>query len=68
MSEQLTKNKLKNVSGGDGGIFKYYIVRYGDTLASISTYLQVSQSILIKLNNISNPDKIQVGDRLKYPA
>ena len=68
MSEKLTNDLLNDVTGAAQGQYKTYIVRYGDTLASISRYLQVSQSTLIKLNNIANPDKIKVGDRLKYPA
>ena len=67
MSDKIPNKELNKVSGG-AEVYKYYIVRQGDTLAFISRYLQVSQSILIKLNNISNPDKIKVGDRLKYPA
>ena len=68
MSEKLINDQLKDVTGAAQGPYKTYIVRYGDTLASISKYLQVSQSVLINWNNIKNPDLIKVGDKLIYPA
>ena len=48
-----------------------YIVKSGDNLSNISKsfygtageYTKIAQA-----NNISNPDKIQVGQKLKIPA
>ncbi len=44
----------------------YYTVKSGDTLWDIAKqYPGVSDSDIMKLNNISNPDKIRPGQRLK---
>jgi LysM repeat protein len=45
-----------------------YVVKAGDTLGKIATALKVSLADLEALNNITNPDKIYVGLKLKVPA
>ena len=65
MSDKITDKDLKNVSGG---AYSTYSVHPDDTLASIAAKLGVPQSVLQKLNNISNPDMIKPGDVLKYPC
>ena len=65
MSNKLDKKDLDRVSGG---AYSDYPVHEGDTLSSISAKLGVPQSVLQKLNNISNLDNIKPGDVLKYPC
>jgi putative chitinase len=44
-----------------------YVVRSGDTLNSIAKRLGVSASALQKANNITNPNRIYVGQQLTVP-
>ncbi|MBQ7775831.1 MAG: LysM peptidoglycan-binding domain-containing protein [Lachnospiraceae bacterium] len=47
-----------------------YIIRSGDTLIGISTSLYGSESYveaICQLNNISNPDNIQIGQKILLP-
>ena len=46
---------------------KIYIVQPGDTLYSIAQRFNTTGEILCKLNNITNPDLIQVGQVLILP-
>jgi nucleoid-associated protein YgaU len=43
----------------------YYYVKSGDTLSEIAEKYGVTASYLASLNNISDPNKIYVGQRLK---
>lgn len=43
------------------------VVQQGQTLASIATKYKVSQSKIIELNKLENPDAIKVGDILTIP-
>ena len=45
----------------------YYIVQAGDTLYSIAQRFGTTVEILCKLNNITNPDLIQVGQVIILP-
>ena len=42
----------------------FYVVKPGDTLSKIAKQSGKSVRDLIKVNNLSNPDKLQVGQRL----
>jgi len=46
----------------------YYRVRRGENLSYIAKNLKVNFSDLIRVNNIKNPNKIRIGQRLKIPA
>jgi len=46
---------------------KTYIVRKGDTLSSIAAKFGVDYSDLMKLNHITDPDTIYVGQKLIIP-
>ena len=47
---------------------KTYVVAKGDSPAGIARKLGVSQDELLKLNNIEDPKKLQIGQTLKVPA
>jgi membrane-bound lytic murein transglycosylase D len=48
------------------GEFITYTVRYGDTIWDIvKMFDNVTTSQVLTLNNISDPEKIQVGQKLK---
>ena len=46
---------------------KYYIVAKGDNPVSIAKKLKVSQSELLSTNGITNPTKLQIGQKLIIP-
>jgi nucleoid-associated protein YgaU len=57
-----------NITVGSGTM---YVVKSGDTLSNISKSFYGSPNEYTKIaqaNNISNPDKIEVGKQLKIPA
>ena len=84
MSEEVNINdsELENVSGGAGGWQKYakggfvnygnyivYTVAPGDVLSGIGQRFGVSYMQIAQWNNIKNPDKILIGQKLTiYPA
>jgi LysM repeat protein len=47
---------------------KAYVVKAGDSLGSIAKRFKVSTKDIIKLNSITNPNKIRVGQKLKLPG
>lgn len=47
---------------------KTYKIKKGDTLTSIANYFKVDLKDLIKLNDISNPNLIYVGNILLIPG
>jgi len=48
--------------------FEYITVRRGDTLSGIARRYNTSYQYLAKINDISNPNIIRVGQRLKVPT
>jgi LysM repeat protein len=57
-------------SGGTGGSSssETYTVRDGDTLYSIAGRLGVSVDSLAKANDLSDPSRIRVGQKLTLPG
>ena len=50
----------------ENGSYIYYTVKSGDTLWDIAKlYPGVTDTDIMRLNNITNPDKIKPGQRLK---
>jgi LysM repeat protein len=45
-----------------------YIVQQGDTLASIASMFNSTQDAIVKLNNITDVNNIQFGQKLKIPV
>jgi LysM repeat protein len=64
-------NGTKSQSGGasetvaEGG--KTYVVQKGDSPAGIAKKFKVSYAELLKTNNIEDPKKLQIGQRLLIP-
>ena len=57
-----------NITVGSGTM---YVVKSGDNLSNISKSFYGNPNEynrIVQANNISNPDKIQVGQQLKIPA
>lgn len=47
---------------------KTYTVKSGDSISLIAQRFKVTKADLLKLNKITNPDKIKVGQKLKLPS
>lgn len=47
--------------------YRYYTVKRGDTLWIISDRLNVDFQVLSDMNNVADPDRLQVGMVIKYP-
>ena len=47
--------------------YKYHVVRPGETLSEIGSAYRVPYQELAALNTIRNPDRIEVGQRLRLP-
>ena len=58
-----TQNSIEKPT--DGFI---YTVKWGDTLSAIAKRYNTSVNILTKMNNIANPNKIYVGQKLNIPT
>jgi LysM repeat protein len=55
-------------SGGASEAEKYYVIQRGDTPASIAKKLKVNSADLLRTNNIDDPRKLQIGQRLQIPS
>ena len=70
-SRQTTGSGTKSLSGGvsesagDGG--KTYVVQKGDSPAGIAKRFKVSYAELLKTNNIEDPKRLQIGQKLLIP-
>jgi LysM repeat protein len=64
------KNASNQNSTSPGGteLEKYYVIQRGDTPASIAKKLKVNSADLLKVNNIDDPRKLQIGQRLQIPS
>ena len=51
-----------------GPIVTEYVVRYGDTLGAISARFNMTVDELMKVNGLTNPNALQVGQVLKIPT
>ncbi|MFE7111748.1 peptidoglycan-binding protein [Streptomyces sp. NPDC057575] len=55
-------------TGGGTSSSGTYTVQKGDTLSSIATAHKTTVAALAKLNGLSDPNKLSVGQKLKVPA
>lgn len=54
-----------NIPSGSSASISYYTIRPGDTLSGIALSFGTTVSHLQSLNNISNPDKIYAGTKIR---
>ena len=47
--------------------FDTYVVKPGDTLSSVARTHNTTNEMLMRINNITNPNHVFVGQRLKVP-
>jgi LysM repeat protein len=53
-------------AGGENG--KFYTIQRGDNPATIARKFKITASELLRINNIDDPKKLQVGQRLLIPT
>jgi lysozyme len=66
-TNKLNDSQLDAVTGGASGPYFVYTVVSGDTLSGIALRFNTTVKTLVALNNISNADKIKVGQTLIVP-
>lgn len=59
--QKLTEEELDGVVGGQ----QYYIIKKGDTLVSIAEKFHTSVDVLVKLNHVTNPNYLVVGQKFR---
>ena len=52
---------------GVGEAGKFYVVQRGDSPAGIARKFKVNYADLLKVNNIEDPKKLQIGQKLVIP-
>ena len=62
------KKKTSSSSKSSSSSTKTYTVKSGDTLSSIASKYGTTYQKLAKYNNISNPNVIRVGQKIKIPS
>jgi len=55
-------------AGGNAGRYKTYTVVAGDTLSLIAEAFKTTINELMRLNNLSDPNQLSVGQALRVPA
>ena len=64
-------NKIENTFEGESStneesdVNKIHIVKFGDTITSISKLYSIEKDLIIKLNNLKNENYIYIGQNLK---
>ena len=62
---QTTNNKTNNTNNTNKDEAVYYTIKAGDTLTSIAKKYNTTVNKLVALNNISNPDLIYGGTKIR---
>jgi LysM repeat protein len=57
----------RTTAGGSGENGKFYTIQRSDNPASIARKFKITASELLRVNNIDDPKKLQVGQRLLIP-
>jgi len=60
--------KTTVTTGGNSENTKFYTIQRGDNPASIAKKFRVTASELLRINNIDDPRKLQVGQRILIPT
>ncbi len=66
--EIVTPEKQKQVSSKQKLNDRFYKVQYGDTLNKLSKRFRVSLRSLVRANNVSDKNQIEVGQMLIIPG
>jgi LysM repeat protein len=66
--ENKNGSNQNSTTPGTPELEKYYVIQRGDTPASIAKKLKVNSADLLKVNNIDDPRKLQIGQRLQIPS
>ena len=61
--EHINDNELSNVNGGTQ---IPYIIKSGDTLGALAAHFHCTVDDICKWNNITDPDKISVGQKVIF--
>ena len=64
ITTNITSSSATTSSSGE----KVYVVKSGDSLSGIAAKYGVTYQALAKYNNISNPNVIRVGQKIKIPS
>jgi LysM repeat protein len=64
-SAKAQNSTLAQEGGGEAG--KFYVVQRGDSPAGIARKFKVNYADLLKVNNIEDPKKLQIGQKLVIP-
>lgn len=71
-SPSLKSSPMKDVAKvdtkTDNPDFTYYTIKFGDNLGKIAKKHGISIGVLMNFNDITNPDKISGGQKLKIPS
>lgn len=66
---ELSFNELSRVSGGrNGGTYIRYTLAAGDSISALAEKYHTTVDVLLKINNIRNPDRIRTGDKILIPV
>lgn len=66
--EQVKTSPAKPPKTDINNNLKVHVVEKGDYLGKIAAKYKVSSKEIMTLNNISNPNKIHLGQKIKIPA
>jgi LysM repeat protein len=58
----------RTTAGASGENGKFYTIQRGDNPASIAKKFKITASELLRANNIDDPKKLQIGQRLLIPS
>jgi N-acetylmuramoyl-L-alanine amidase len=63
----VSKSQNNLAAEGSGDTVKTYVVQKGDSPAGIAKKFKVSYADLLRTNNIEDPKKLQIGQKLLIP-
>lgn len=63
-----TSSTVPQTTDPNEGKIEFYEIKAGESIAIIAAAFQVPPESIIELNNIENPDTIQVGQILQIPT
>jgi len=65
--QQITQvNTIQAPPNKTNNLTKEYVIKHGDTIHSIAKKYKLNYERLLKINNIQDPNKIIVGQKLKF--